>query len=893
MNVYQIMEEIMNEATPLETKRRIANQFKDKMTDKANAAYDEEKRALDKMNALHKRIRKQGGDTVIVTGDKIENFSGKPEVKKNQEAFNKATDELHVASKKAHKINNLQNLVNYYKTSEALEIMEAILSILDEDEFHDQKAIRRNAEKNAKDHAYKAKQFEKRSDRAGELGKERRAEYLWDKANDEWDKETAEQERAAQAHNRVEQLRKYSRNEALEIMEQICDFADNLFELDLENKQNISPNKIKRIKKDENGNKVEVVSVADDLFPYSGDAKQQFNQKVLAKINDMIEGTGSLEDLIQFVRKGVGNKKVAHEGLDEAVSLLETLFDTIRREHGKPHYEYDGTRFNTANKSADLFHKAEDAHNDELRKAENKEGWKKVSDKRNLTKNKVGEEKTRARSKQQIGKYNERLLKEIDSLISKNEGLDEAIKDHVEKKRIEAAHADPFEDKEGYIKKVKDYEKLKNAYNDAHGRELEDAEVRASGGKDITFRGFKKVSQARHSTKNTEGEAKTRERRANSRQIKKSIFRHNTKDVGEPEVKASSDPTLKYYNMFSGDRGHLGIRYHNKSDEDKIKASIARHGKKVAHEGLKEALEALIAEATNPITRSAVGRTLRGKEAIYNQHVDDMAKYLERAKSAKGYRAQVNQERADDAERAAKEANKDYRKTRGEYLEGLKQRGLTNPQAHHVLNKAQGTNEALELMEEIINEVSDKTAQSALDKARQRMEQKSYLAGVKALTGGSEDKKQAAKDADAASDEYNKHINMQLRRAKRHGKSLVQDKNDHSSFKIEEDLHTQIEKKYGEVTDDSYDEDGTPKTRGAELYKKAQRNWTGEIAKRKGATSSDDHLRDTESKNIKGQDKTFTKQGILFANLDKSGTRLEADKEGKAQRIKVKKWQTT
>jgi hypothetical protein len=114
-------------------------------------------------------------------------------------------------------------------------------------------------------------------------------------------------------------------NEAYELMEEI------LFELDLENKQSISPNKIKKTKKDENGEKVEVVSVADELFPYEGDAKQQFNQKILAKINDMIEGTGSLEDLIQFVRRGVGNKKVANECLDEAVDVLEDLRNQIIR----------------------------------------------------------------------------------------------------------------------------------------------------------------------------------------------------------------------------------------------------------------------------------------------------------------------------------------------------------------------------------------------------------------------------------------------------------------------------------------------------------------------------------------------------------------------------------
>ena len=54
-------------------------------------------------------------------------------------------------------------------------------------------------------------------------------------------------------------------------------------------------------KKDENGEKVEVVSVADELFPYEGDAKQQFNQKILAKINEGKVTTntydGNLEDL--------------------------------------------------------------------------------------------------------------------------------------------------------------------------------------------------------------------------------------------------------------------------------------------------------------------------------------------------------------------------------------------------------------------------------------------------------------------------------------------------------------------------------------------------------------------------------------------------------------------
>ena len=68
-------------------------------------------------------------------------------------------------------------------------------------------------------------------------------------------------------------------------------------------KQDISPNKIKRKKKDENGEPTEVVSVADELFPYKGTAKEQYNQKIIAKINDMIEGTATLEDLIQLIRQ--------------------------------------------------------------------------------------------------------------------------------------------------------------------------------------------------------------------------------------------------------------------------------------------------------------------------------------------------------------------------------------------------------------------------------------------------------------------------------------------------------------------------------------------------------------------------------------------------------------
>ena len=71
----------------------------------------------------------------------------------------------------------------------------------------------------------------------------------------------------------------------------------------------------------------EVVSVADELFPYKGSAKEQFNKKIIAKINDMIEGTATLEDLINLVRR----KKIAKvsESMEEAMVLMETIVNEL------------------------------------------------------------------------------------------------------------------------------------------------------------------------------------------------------------------------------------------------------------------------------------------------------------------------------------------------------------------------------------------------------------------------------------------------------------------------------------------------------------------------------------------------------------------------------------
>ena len=97
-------------------------------------------------------------------------------------------------------------------------------------------------------------------------------------------------------------------------------------------------NKITRTKKDKNGEPIEVVSVADELFPYKGTAKEQYNQKILAKINDMIEGTATLDDLIQLVRSkkpAVNVKESLQETLDKMMAVTEALTKSAQKWYDK------------------------------------------------------------------------------------------------------------------------------------------------------------------------------------------------------------------------------------------------------------------------------------------------------------------------------------------------------------------------------------------------------------------------------------------------------------------------------------------------------------------------------------------------------------------------------
>lgn len=75
----------------------------------------------------------------------------------------------------------------------------------------------------------------------------------------------------------------------------------SIFEVDSE-KRLEDTNKVSRKVKNKDGEEVEVVSVRDELFPYEGSKKEQFKKKVVAKINDVIEGTATIDDLIRLVQ---------------------------------------------------------------------------------------------------------------------------------------------------------------------------------------------------------------------------------------------------------------------------------------------------------------------------------------------------------------------------------------------------------------------------------------------------------------------------------------------------------------------------------------------------------------------------------------------------------------
>ena len=128
-----------------------------------------------------------------------------------------------------------------------------------------------------------------------------------------------------------------------EIVSQIMDLKEafsNLFEVEGLGNPAVdvppSQNKIKKDVKTKDG-KAELVSVEDELFPYDGNKREQYRQKILDTINGMIQGTSTLEDLLQIVRQKKAPLKEAMEVLEEltkedekaAQKALDRHFDKV------------------------------------------------------------------------------------------------------------------------------------------------------------------------------------------------------------------------------------------------------------------------------------------------------------------------------------------------------------------------------------------------------------------------------------------------------------------------------------------------------------------------------------------------------------------------------------
>ena len=240
----------------------------------------------------------------------------------------------------------------------------------------------------------------------------KRDNNLYDEDDNLKDSSKAVEKSIKRNENKVKKMN--DNNSYNEILSQILTLKEdfmNLFEVDDLGNPAVdvppSQNKIKRDRKTKDG-KVEVVSVEDELFPYDGNKREQYRQKIIDIINNMIQGTATLEDLLQFVRQ----KKAP---LKEAMEILEDIKGTIKKKYGKPDKEYyyyplePGEEYEPEehsvgvpkkNKSAELTDKAAKAQYNEVQGAAKREGKseKDILIKRKETKNSEGTRKTRHRS---------------------------------------------------------------------------------------------------------------------------------------------------------------------------------------------------------------------------------------------------------------------------------------------------------------------------------------------------------------------------------------------------------------------------------------------------------------------------------------------------------------
>lgn len=119
----------------------------------------------------------------------------------------------------------------------------------------------------------------------------------------------------------------------------------------------------------------------------------------------------------------------------------------------------------------------------------------------------------------------------------------------------------------------------------------------------------------------------------------------------------------------------------------------------------------------HPAYFTKTAKELRDKQSNLDNIGKQADEFHARAERATGYRKQVNQENAADAERKYREANKDLRHAKGEVLDSFRSKGDSNPEAHNKLNKMMES--IAEMCEAIISEGNFEEAKQKLDVAKQ------------------------------------------------------------------------------------------------------------------------------------------------------------------------------
>lgn len=166
-------------------------------------------------------------------------------------------------------------------------------------------------------------------------------------------------------------------SDILEEIQELSNKFSNLFEVDGDGLGNPavdvppSQNKIKRDRRTKDG-KVEVVSVEDELFPYDGNKREQYRQKILDTINNMIQGTATLEDLLQIVRQ----KKAP---LKEAMEVLENLYTSAARMKVSANSKGDFKKYELANKAIHTLNIKGDPQDKYLEDVKRRQGKKEAN----------------------------------------------------------------------------------------------------------------------------------------------------------------------------------------------------------------------------------------------------------------------------------------------------------------------------------------------------------------------------------------------------------------------------------------------------------------------------------------------------------------------------------